>query len=172
MYTHNQIIQLLKSIAINHEQINSIGFGNIYENESDRLLIYKKPDTNTPVYPLLWADVKSAKVIKLESQTIYTIYMMDIINKDNSNQNEVLSDMQQVMLDIIAYLQDPAFDELFFVDISSTMNPFIDNLGDEVAGWQMDLTFRVPYLADRCAIPLTNNNEFAFLQESFNNSFS
>lgn len=155
MYTHNQIVSLFKNIAAAHKQINSMGFGNIYENESGKLLLYGDGAPNTPVYPMLWADVSTSTIVKREAQTTYTVMVMDLVNKDNSNLQEVISDTQQMMLDIIAYLQSPEFDELFFVDISATMKNFIDNLGDEVAGWSMDLIFRVPYLADRCAIPFT-----------------
>lgn len=181
--THNQIILLLRGFAVAHKQINSMGFGDYNDDEGNTLnLNYSPDDKNSPVYPMLWADTGNAVVglnsnANSQSSNTYTVWILDKREADDRNTDEVLSDTQQILYDLLAFLQNPQFSDanLFYVDKTVTLIPFRRaDLRDVVTGWSMNIVFRIPYLADRCAIPLNTSDggDFAFLQTAFNLAFS
>jgi hypothetical protein len=139
--TLNQLIGKLQLIATNHEQINSFFFGDIADLGSE-----------SPVqYPVLFADVApsnfSYKVIGLNLQ----LMVMDIVKKDLSNENDVLSDCLQMMEDVIIELRNPS--EIFLIQDSISLTPFMDSQGDEVAGWTANITINIQSTYNSCAIP-------------------
>jgi hypothetical protein len=139
--TLNQLIAKLQTIANNHEQINSFFFGDIADL-----------GTESPMqYPVLFADVApsnfSYKVIALNFQ----LMVMDIVKKDLSNENDVMSDTLQMIEDVIIELRNPS--EIFLIQDSITLTPFMDSQGDEVAGWTANITLNVPSTYNSCAIP-------------------
>lgn len=139
--TLNQLIDKLQTIATNHEQLNSFFFGDIADLGAD-----------SPIqYPVLYADVApsnfSYKVIGLNIQMM----VMDIVKKDLSNENEVLSDCLQMMEDVIIELRNPS--EIFLIQDSISLTPFSDSQGDEVSGWTANITINIPSNYNSCAVP-------------------
>ena len=135
------MIDKLQLIATNHEQINSFFFGDIADLGAD-----------SPVqYPVLYADVSpsnfSYKVIGLNLQMM----VMDIVKKDLSNENDVLSDCLQIMEDVIIELRNPI--EIFLIQDSINLTPFSDSQGDEVSGWTANITINIPSTYNSCAVP-------------------
>jgi hypothetical protein len=139
--TLNQLIDKLQLIATNHEQLNSFFFGDIADLGAD----------NPIQYPVLYADVSpsnfSYKVIGLNIQMM----VMDIVKKDLSNENDVLSDCLQIMEDVIIELRNPS--EIFLIQDSISLTPFSDSQGDEVSGWTANITINIPSTYNSCAIP-------------------
>lgn len=140
--TLNQLIAKLQSIATSHAQINDFFFGDIADLGSEKPM----------QYPVLFADIApsnfSYKVISLNFQ----LMVMDIVKKDLSNENDVMSDCLQILEDVIIELRNPS--EVFLIQDSITLNPFMDSQGDEVAGWTANITINVPSTYNSCAIPL------------------
>lgn len=139
--TLNQLIAELQTIATNHEQINSFFFGDIADL-----------GTESPMqYPVFYADVAPSnftyKVIAVNLQ----IMVMDIVKKDLSNENDVLSDCLQIMEDIIIKLRDPS--KVYLIQDSISLNPFSDSQGDEVSGWTANFTINIPSTYNECAVP-------------------
>ena len=140
--TLNQLIAKLQSIATSHAQINDFFFGDIADLGTEKPM----------QYPVLFADIAPSnfnyKVISLNFQ----LMVMDIVKKDLSNENDVMSDCLQILEDVIIELRNPS--EVFMIQDSITLTPFMDSQGDEVAGWTANLTINVPSTYNSCAIPL------------------
>lgn len=160
MYSHNQIVDLLQRIARDHWQIKSMGFGDIAEMSSNQLLY--TVDSNNPVaptFPLMWGIVKQSQLLNnplgaSELQKTYTIIVCDKLKSDSSNVDEILSDCEQICLDVIAILQDGSFNDYFFVDKSAILTPYqgLVETDDGAVAWMFDITFRQSY-SNRCAVP-------------------
>jgi hypothetical protein len=139
--TLNQLIAKLQTIATNHEQINSFFFGDIADLGTEKPM----------QYPVLFADVAPSnftyKVIGLNLQ----IMVMDIVKKDLSNENDVISDTLQIIEDVIIELRNPS--EVFLIQDSINLTPFSDSQGDEVSGWTANITINIPSNYNSCAVP-------------------
>ena len=139
--TLNQLIGKLQTIATNHEQINSFFFGDIADLGTEKPM----------QYPVLFADVAPSnfayKVIGLNLQ----IMVMDIVKKDLSNENDVISDTLQIIEDVIIELRNPS--EIFLIQDSINLTPFSDSQGDEVSGWTANITINIPSTYNSCAVP-------------------
>jgi hypothetical protein len=139
--TLNQLIGKLQTIATNHEQINSFFFGDIADLGTEKPM----------QYPVLFADVAPSnftyKVIGLNLQ----IMVMDIVKKDLSNENDVISDTLQIIEDVIIELRNPS--EVFLIQDSINLTPFSDSQGDEVSGWTANITINIPSTYNSCAVP-------------------
>jgi len=139
--TLNQLIAKLQTIATNHEQINSFFFGDIADLGTEKPM----------QYPVLFADVAPSnftyKVIGLNLQ----IMVMDIVKKDLSNENDVISDTLQIIEDVIIELRNPS--EIFLIQDSINLTPFSDSQGDEVSGWTANITINIPSTYNSCAVP-------------------
>lgn len=144
MYSLNQIKKVLEDIATNHKQINSFGFGDIWEYTA-------KPQ----VHPIMWAELKESNITVTEKQLFlsFSLYFMDLVNKDERNETEVLSDQLFTATDVISLLWSQTYEDVFFFGADVQLTPFTEAHDDEVSGWKCDVTFRIPYLRDTCYIP-------------------
>jgi len=142
MQTFNQIITAFQTIATEHKQINTFGVGDIWEIET----------SGTITYPLMWAQPDISRVEENVFVSSWKLLFMDIIHKDERNENDVLSDMELVALDIIAQLQAPSY-EFDFNASGITLERFTERFTDYVGGVMINVELRIPYNADRCAIP-------------------
>jgi hypothetical protein len=162
--THNQRIKLFTDIATNHKQIHSFGFGELFDMSHSQLLYSDDIDANlqAPAYPLMWAFAKGGQLnntvatTAAEYRATYTVAVCDKYHSDNSNIDEILSDCEQICLDIITVLQSPDYYDSFYVDKVTGLNISggISENDDSAIGWTFDITFRMPYSANRCAVPL------------------
>lgn len=154
MITLNQVIRNLNSIASAHRQINSFGNGNIQEFAT----------SGTTNYPAMWVDFENSQVQGNSYLHVVRIYVADRLIKGKKNETEVLSDIQQVCLDIIAQAQSKIYNWKLVSD-SITLNYFSEpRFDDEDAGYYFDLTLKVPFTYDRCQIPfdsdITNPSQY------------
>jgi hypothetical protein len=162
MYTHNEIIGLLTRIAEDHWQIKSMGFGELTDMSHVNLLYSVDGNLNkqAPAFPLFWGILKNSVLLNTEATTApelqknYTLVVCDKMNPDESNKDEILSDCEQICLDVISILQDSSYYEYFYVNKTAQLTPFVDQqeTDDSAVGWTFDITFRQPY-ANRCTVP-------------------
>lgn len=146
MYTLNQILNKLQTISTDHKQINYFGNGDLWE-------LVENNTISGITYPMMWATIGSANIVGKTLFQSISLYFCDLVNKDESNENEVLSDMQLVALDVLALLQDSTDYDNFMVDISATLQPFTERFEDELSGWVMDIQFKQSYTSDQCQVP-------------------
>ena len=144
--TLNQLIQKLNDFATAHQQIHSFGFGDLWEIEA----------SGAKNGAVMWANVVNGSVdISGKQATIdFRICFMDLVKKDESNENEVLSDMYLVALDMIAYLNNNPNWDNFTIANNSTMTPFTERFDSEWSGWIVDITLQNRFVSDYCQIPL------------------
>jgi hypothetical protein len=159
MQTLNQHITLLRNYSESHFQINSFGVGDSWE------LIESFTNTNGVIgedgevvtnrtYPVMWVEVNGSNLSGNVLTDSYNIYFADLVNKDERNEAEVLSDMKQLCLDLAAYFkQDSGYESNMNVNFEFSMEDFTERFNDEVAGWVMSLQITQPYQYNECAIP-------------------
>lgn len=147
MYTFNQINKAFNDIAVEHKQINTYGIGDIWEIAT----------SGTINYPMMWAQPTDSRLEQNVYVSSFTLIFMDIVHKDESNENEVLSDMEQVALDVVALLKNNNYDFDFKAE-NISFKRFTERFLDYVSGVAIDIEIRVPYFADRCAVPTTTTD--------------
>jgi hypothetical protein len=137
----NQIVKKLETIQQNHLQLKGFKFCDIADLEAESALLY----------PLLWCDVRpstfATKVVTLAIQ----ISVLDIVKKDLSNEQDVLSDTLQIISDVVSELRNPTED--FIINDSVTATPIKDSYQDEVAGWNCLISLDIANPYNRCEIP-------------------
>lgn len=162
MQTLNQHITLLRSYSESHLQINSFGVGDAWE------LVESFTQTNGVIgedgevvanrtYPVMWVEIAGSNLSENKLTDSYNIYFADLVNKDERNEIEVLSDTKLLCLDLCAYLKhSDELNGLLNINFEFTMDDFTEKFNDEVAGWVMTLQFTQPYNYSLCAVPKTN----------------
>lgn len=140
--THNQYKRLFSDIASNHNDINSFHLGDTWEYTANQA------DANFGV--VLWVVVQDNVITGKMDSPKYTFIVMDSVNKDESNEDEVLSDTQRILKDIIAILRQPYYETYFRIQQSFTLTDFTEKFDSEMAGWQCDISFDQPFLYDSC----------------------
>lgn len=146
MVTLNQVIKNLSNIASAHYQVKSFGNGSVQEFATSGV-------TN---YPAMWVDYEPSQVQGRSYLHVLRIYVADRLIKGKKNEQDVLSDVQQICLDIIAQAQNSKLYGWTLVSDSVTLFPFSEpRFDDEDAGYYFDLTLKVPFDYDRCQIPFT-----------------
>lgn len=155
--TLNQVESRLKALALSHRQIRSCEFGNV----SDFL---NKPDNDYPV--CFFQDSNGTIDLSQRVKTFnYKICLLDLVNNSvdtASNEREVMSDMIEVSVDLLALIDDPNYQEW-----KLSVVPF-SFIGDEinsdiVAGVAADVSISVLTVKDKCAAP--KDGPFVFENE-------
>lgn len=142
MTSLNQIIQVLQNIATAHHQVQDFGFGQEWDIVS-----------STVQYPLMYVVPQQSSVNDKIMNLKMSLLFMDLVNKDDSNKQEVLSDMLQIAMDVLAQLKLLPYEDLFDLDKNVTLTDFYEKYDDEVSGYKMDITLNVSMLYDQCAVP-------------------
>lgn len=145
--TLNQLIQKLNDFATAHQQVHSFGFGDLWEIEASGA---KNAVT-------MWANVVNGAVdINGKQSSIdFRVCIMDLVKKDESNENEVLSDTYLIGLDLVAYLNNNSNWDSYTIANNITMTPFTERFDNDWSGWIIDFTLTNRFLSDYCQIPLT-----------------
>lgn len=154
MLTLNQIKNQLSNIAVAHSNINHFHFGELYDFASSGVVDYPAIAVERNPIPYTNNTLKYS----------FNVYVMDLVHKDASNRDEVLSDTLQICLDILAILdRDASF--IFSVEKNVTFNDFIDSFDQEVSGYWFKLDINVPAPLDNCAVPKQTVNVIEDLGE-------
>jgi hypothetical protein len=141
-----------------HKQLNSFGFGSMddftYWNES------RDKEDNThyqaPYYPNLYVVPGEVDQNFGFMEYKFTIIVSDIIERDLSNQTDILSDTNQILDDIISQFRLSVTDALgnfnneYYLDNPIVCTPFLEQYDDLLGGWTADLTIKVMTPLDRC----------------------
>lgn len=144
-YSLNQLIKIFSDFADSHFQINSFGFGEVFEANGN-----PKVTGNTPT---LW--VFPTQATPLENTTIYSfdVRCWDLVTKGEENENDVLSDCQQTLFDFIQFIKH---NEIFDINVSGdpSLTPFTEQLADDVTGWECSIDIEVNSINSDCMIPI------------------
>lgn len=151
MITLNQDIELFKNFALKHKGINSFYFGD--ESEAD---------TNVEiVYPFMNVILQGSSVTDNVVSRKYMIVISDLVNKDISNINQVLSDTERICYDVPSYLRqvrNSGYLGAFRFDPNIALTDFTERNDDDVSGHYFDLTISSAVGNDGCNLPINSGN--------------
>ena len=145
-------------LADYHKQLNSFGFGPYQDISFWTESRIKEANTtfNSPVFPLMYVVPNNVEQ-KLNYMTYtFTVIVMDIIERDLTNQVDVLSDTLQIMDDIVGQFRlsvDEAlgnFNELYYLQDPVNCIPFLEKFTDLCGGWSASLSIDVMTPLNRC----------------------
>ena len=157
-----QIKKKLLQFSQNHPQVNSFGTGDPVSIGTDNTTNLVQPDRDRIAYPLVFADLESAGYNNSQRTMNVAIYIMDRVedlrNKPaeiedwKDNEDEVISDMFEVLSDFVSAFQDePTIEYTLNSSISATR--FLEARDDKVAGWRAVFSFEIPFSRSICIIP-------------------
>ena len=147
--TYNNVIDALSCVAYSHGMVHSISTGNIEEI-----------DTSGAVeYPLVHI-VPNEVVAGTNALTFnFNILVMDLVQVDDSNEQDVLSDTLGIMTDIIAQYKQGGQLQIYpdnkgvfaQVDEDITIEPFTEHLDNVVSGWNASFSIEIPFQYKACS---------------------
>ena len=157
--TINQLISVWKDIATRHYQINYFGVGDSWEIGVD----------NASMHPVLWVNPTTANMPSSDNgyktfEIDFEVRCFDLVNKDESNENEVLSDTIDILKDIIAEFKGHPYyvnSQLNIIDDIS-FEAFTEEFDEEVSGWLCEISLMTPVLTTFCGIPSADITGFEF----------
>jgi hypothetical protein len=147
--TLNQIVKELTTIGNDHEQINFVYFGDVWERLSN----------GEVTYPAMFMTLTGASFGAKEIAYSFSLYFMDRMLMEETNETEVLSDMTQVAGDIVAQLRYP---EDYSI-VTWTLNQnlpitfYTEEDPDLLAGVKLDISLSLPFINNRCQVPSNYN---------------
>ena len=143
--TLNQITKQITTLGNDHEQINFVYFGDVWERLSN----------GEVTYPAMFYTLTGATINAKNITYNFSLYFMDRMLMEESNETEVLSDMTLIGQDIVAQLRYPK--AIWDIGDTAPLTYFTESDPDYLAGVKIDITMELPYLNDRCQIPSIYN---------------
>ena len=154
--SYNNVIDTLKCVGEQHLNINTVTSGDLWELDLEK---------NT-LFPLFHINPVNVTVGMNTRTFNFQLFVMDLVEPDESNEQEVLSDCLEIMNDIIAiykhgeilYGYDAAAGEeqRYFIDNDFTIEPFTEEYDNAVTGWVMSFSITVENELNSCNIPIDN----------------
>jgi len=145
MITYNQLIKKFETFADLHPQINAF-----YSDQT-----YAEVDLNRK-FPEMIVISQPGSIQEGQLTTIFQITIADLLAADDSNLNEILSDTEQIAIQLISYLSN---DENIVIDYSDIpiekVSKATQAKDDIVAANIMQLTIYVPFTGIECISPIT-----------------
>src|ERR1019366_1377689 len=150
--TYNETIMLLRDIAARHFEIKTFSVDMTYDRAINKNvptpILYVRP-INMHVFKSKDADTYPVKEIKLE------LCVVDLVDTGLSNRDDVHSDTNQILLDILAEInQHPYYQSVgaqMAGDIDAT--PLYQYTDDDAYGWKTTITLRLKNRTDWCGLP-------------------
>ena len=139
--TINQIVKQITEFGNNHEQIKFVYFGDVWERLSN----------GEVTYPAMFFTLTDAQILAKQIQYNFSIYCMDRMLMEETNETEVLSDMILVGQDMVASLRDPIYNWTANDNMSVTF--YTESDPDYLAGVKIDFSLTLSSLNDTCQIP-------------------
>ena len=167
--TYNNVIDTLKQLGIEHDQITTTTTGDIYDIDLSK---------NT-LFPLFHINPVNVSTSPSELTYNFQLFVMDLVSqKDNwtaanlmsatnlSNEQEVLSETLQICVDIIGMMRHSKWqaagaldidDIVYFTEGEFTIEPFTERFDNLLTGWVFSIGIVVQNDFQTCVIPVQNN---------------
>jgi hypothetical protein len=152
--TYNNVIDTLKNLGENHLQISTTTVGDIFDIDLEK---------NTK-YPLMHLNPVNVTTGRVGLTYNFQVFIMDLVEPDESNEQEVYSDVLQICVDIIAILSNSKWQSQLELDIDApvyfaegnfTLEPFKERFDQSVTGWVFNIGITVENDFQSCDIPMT-----------------
>jgi|TARA_R110001583_G_scaffold47753_1_gene149508 hypothetical protein len=167
--TYNNVIDTLKQLGIEHDQITTTTTGDIYDIDLSK---------NT-LFPLFHINPVNVSTSPSELTYNFQLFVMDLVSqKDNwtaanllsatnlSNEQEVLSQTLQICVDIIGMMRHSKWqaagaldidDIVYFTEGEFTIEPFTERFDNLLTGWAFSIGIVVQNDFQTCVIPVQDN---------------
>lgn len=142
--TYNNLVDLMANIAVAHKQLRGFGSGELWEIEGN--------PKNSGVYPELWMVPTSATARENTVEHTIRLLVYDLVHKDETNENDVLSDSLQILLDIVKVLRYES--DNYTLLNEPIFEPFTERFSDEVSGWSAEFVIEVNFPNNDCDMPM------------------
>jgi hypothetical protein len=139
--TLNQVVKQLTTLGNDHEQINFVYFGDVWERLSN----------GEVTYPAMFFTLSGANILAKNIEYQFSLYFMDRMLMEESNETEILSDTTLIGQDIVAQLRYPK--AIWTIGDNAPITFYTESDPDYLAGVKIDITLQLPYLNDRCQVP-------------------
>jgi len=157
--TINQLVSVWKDISTRHYQINGFGVGDSWEIGADKAYMH----------PVLWVNPVTANMPSTDTgyktfEINFEVRVFDLVNKDESNENDVLSDTIDILKDIIIEFKGHPYyvnSQLNIIDDIS-FEAFTEEFDEEVSGWLCEISLMTPMINSFCGIPAADISGFEF----------
>ena len=146
MITINNYKTLFNNIATAHKQINTFGFGEVWEIEE----LTNKDIT----YPCLFVVPVDSTTLEQTQRRTFTLLCFDMVRKgdvDNAQGTEVWSDTEQITNDIVKILRKES--DSYDLIGEPVLIPFKEEFSDWATGWRTDVTIETELNSNYCDVP-------------------
>lgn len=151
MLSLNQLKQLFNNKKLNHAVLSSGTF-----------LFDEQPEFGAAsqiTYPLMGVTVNKSNLDGNELTTEFNFVFCDLNHQDNSDKDNIMSNMHQCALDIYSQIR---YDLFYYFEQSITENfeldPLVGIYDDDICGWGMTLTVKQFYDRSTCDLPDSGNH--------------
>ena len=166
--TYNNVIDTLKQLGDEHEQITTTTTGDIWKIDMDQTL-----------FPLFHINPVNVSTGQSELTYNFQLFVMDAVTEKKnwteedlqsanylSNEQEVASSCLQVCIDIISMMRHSQWqgageldinDPVYFTEGEYTLEPFQERFDNLLTGWVFSIGIVVQNDFQACIIPVLNN---------------
>ena len=145
--TLNMLYDLFRKLGNDSLIIKTTTIGDIFE-----------VDLVETTYPLLHITTSTANYTPNVLTYNFQFIVMDLVSKDESNEEDVLSDMLQVIGDVISNLKNSDFDtdfedfrHIIRIQDNIACEPFTERFDNEVTGWTATISISVDFNSSACS---------------------
>jgi len=151
--TYFNVIETLKNLGTEHQQISTTTTGDIYDIDLEK---------NTK-YPLMHINPVNVTTTRTELIYNFQIFVMDLVEPDNANEQDVYSSVLQTCIDIIAIMSNSKWQSqltldldapVYFAEGNFTLEPFTERFDQAVTGWVFQVGVTVQNDFQSCVIPI------------------
>ena len=159
--TLNRIFDVLREIADRHQMIADSSIGDDATKGHDKDNDSVDPEPGEMAFPYMWVDVVgvgldvgTGKSINAKNYTI-KIFIADKHLDSARNDQEILSDTESILSDVIQFLLTNADFRKFSTNVGIiNSTPARHATKDEVFGFEADILIRVPYKFCSGSLPI------------------
>ena len=153
--TYNNVIDTLKNLGDKHYQISTTTVGNIFDIDLEK---------NTK-YPLMHINPINVTTGRVGLTYNFQIFVMDMVDTDDANEQDVYNDVLQTCIDIISIFRNTKWQAqlvldivapVYFAESEFTLEPFTERFDQAVTGWVFQLPITVQNDFQSCNIPMTD----------------
>ena len=151
--TYNNLIDTLKELGDKHQQISTTTTGDIFDIDLEK---------NTK-YPLMHINPINVTTASFGLTYNFQIFVMDLVEPDNANEQDVYNDVLQTCIDIISIFRNSKWQAQLTLDINApvyftegdyTLEPFTERFDQSVTGWVFQIGIVVANDFQSCDIPM------------------
>lgn len=151
--TYNNLIDTLKELGDKHQQISTTTTGDIFDIDLEK---------NTK-YPLMHINPINVTTASFGLTYNFQIFVMDLVEPDDANEQDVYNDVLQTCIDIISIFRNSKWQAQLTLDIDApvyftegdyTLEPFTERFDQSVTGWVFQIGIVVANDFQSCEIPM------------------